>query len=125
MDTFLWVVEIVLAVVFTITGLVKVTQPRARMAAGPMPWAADVSDAQFRAIGVLELLGAAGLVLPRALGVATFLVPLAALGLALTMVGAFATHLRLGEVGRAAVPAVMFALAVFVAIGAMGSSQAL
>ena len=43
MDTALWVVQGLLAVVFLAAGLTKLTQPRAKMAAGPMPWAADVS----------------------------------------------------------------------------------
>jgi hypothetical protein len=71
---------------------VKLTQSREKMAAGPMSWAADASDAPFRAIGVLELAGAAGLVVPGLLGVAELPTPLAAVGLALTMAGAFATH---------------------------------
>jgi hypothetical protein len=53
-----------------LTGLTKLTPPREKLAAGPMSWAADVSDAQFRRIGVLELLGAAGLILPGVLGIA-------------------------------------------------------
>jgi hypothetical protein len=38
------------------------TAPRAKMAAGPMKWAADVTDRQFRTIGLLEVLGAIGLI---------------------------------------------------------------
>ena len=116
MDTVLWILQVLLAVLFTITGLTKLTQPREKLAAGMMSWAADVTDAQFRTIGVLELLGAAGLVLPGLLGVAHVLTPLAAAGLALTMVGAFLTHLRLGEIGRLAAPVVLFAIAVLVVI---------
>ena len=75
METTLWIVQVLLAVIFTLTGLTKLTQPRAKMAAGPMRWAADVSDAQFRLIGALEVLGAIGLILPAALGVAPMLTP--------------------------------------------------
>ncbi len=67
MDTALWITQPLLAATFLTTGLTKLTQPRATMAAGPMRWAADVSDAQFRTIGLLEVLGAFGLVLPAAL----------------------------------------------------------
>jgi DoxX-like family len=74
------------------------------MAAGPMSWAADVSDAQFRGIGALELLGAAGLTLPGVLGIVGVLTPLAAVGLALAMVGAFFTHARFGETERLTAP---------------------
>ena len=85
------------------------------MAAGPMACAADVTDAQFRTIGLLEVLGAIGLIL-QALGVGPILMPLAALGLALTMVGAIATHVGLGEINRLAPAIVLLALALFVAI---------
>src|SRR6188472_1234881 len=97
MHTTLWIVQVLLAVIFTVTGLTKLTQPRAKLAAGPMRWAADVSDAQFRLIGAVEVLGAIGLVLPAALHVAPILTPLAAAGLGLTMVGAILTHVRLDE----------------------------
>jgi uncharacterized membrane protein YphA (DoxX/SURF4 family) len=116
----LWIVQCALAAIFTVTGLIKLTQPREKMAAGPMSWAADVSDAQFRAIGVLELLGAAGLVLPGLLGVGGPLTSLAALGLALTMVGAILTHARLGETGRLAAPVLLLALALIVAVERIG-----
>ncbi len=117
MNTVLWIVQILLAGLFLITGLTKLTQPRLKMAAGPMRWAADASDRQFRAIGLLEVLGALGLILPGALGIAPGLLPLAAIGLALTMVGAIATHVRYKEVDRVGVPVVVLGLALFVAIG--------
>ena len=120
METALWVVQGLLAALFLATGLTKLTQPRAKMAAGPMHWAADVSDAQFRTIGVLEVAGAVGLILPAALGVAPLLSALAAVGLVLTMVGAIATHVRYGEINRLVVPVVTLALAVLVAIERFG-----
>jgi hypothetical protein len=120
MDTAVWVVQGLLAVVFLAAGLTKLTQPRAKLAAGPMPWAADVTDAQFRTVGLLEVAGAIGVVLPAALGVAPVLSALAAVGLALTMVGAVATHLRLGEASRIAVPLMVLVLAVLVAVERFG-----
>ena len=120
MDTVLWIVQILLAGLFLITGLTKLTQPRLKMAAGPMRWAADATDRQFRAIGLLEVLGGLGLILPGALGIAPGLLPLAAVGLALTMVGAIATHVRYKELDRVAVPVIVLGLALFVAIGYVG-----
>ena len=86
-----------------------------------MKWAADVTDGQFRTVGVLELVGAAGLILPTVLGIAPALVPLAGVGLALTMVGAIVTHVRLGENDRLAVPIVVLALALFVVVEGFGA----
>ena len=117
METALWTAQALLAAIFLATGLTKLTRPRARLAAGPMSWAAGVTDVEFRAVGLLEVLGALGLVLPGALGIAPLLTPLAAAGLALTMVGAIATHVRYKEVDRVAVPMVVLGLALFVAIG--------
>ena len=70
---------------------------------------------------MLELLGAAGPILPAVLGIAPTLVSLAAVGLALTMIGAIVTHLRLGETDRLAVPIVVLALALFVAVERFGA----
>ena len=111
METALWIAQALLAAIFLATGLTKLTQPRAKLAAGPMRWAADVTDGQFRTIGLLEVLGAAGLIRPAALGIAEVLTPLAAVGLALTMVGAVVAHVRHGEVNRLAVPIVLMGLA--------------
>jgi uncharacterized membrane protein YphA (DoxX/SURF4 family) len=121
METALWIVQVVLAAVFLATGLTKLTQPRAQLAAGPMSWAADVRDVEFRTVGLLEVLGAFGLVLPGALGVAPMLTPLAAVGLALTMIGAIVTHVRMGETDRLAVPLILLALTLFVAIERFGA----
>ena len=121
MDTALWIVQGLLAAIFLATGTTKLTQPRERLAAGPMGWAADVTDAQFRTIGLLEVFGAAGLVLPGLLGVAPALTGLAALGLALTMVGAIRTHLSMGEADRVAPAAMLLVLALLVAVERLGS----
>lgn len=120
METVLWIVQGLLAAIFIATGLTKLTQPRAKLAAGPMRWAADVTDAQFRAIGALEVFGAVGLILPAALGVVPILTAFAALGLVLTMVGAIAIHRRYGEMDRLAVPIVVLVLALVVAVERFG-----
>ena len=119
MDMALSIAQALLAAIFLITGTVKLTQPREKMAAGPMRWAADVTDAQFRTLGALEVLAAVALVAAAALG-APILTALAAAGLALTMIGAIATHARLGEANRIAVPAVLLLIALFVAVSVPG-----
>jgi len=79
MDPFLWVIQVLLAVVFAATGTVKLSQPRLALA-GRMHWVVDATDAQVKSIGALEILAAIGLVLPPLVHVATFLAPLAAVG---------------------------------------------
>ena len=120
METLLWVLQSLLCAVFLLTGATKLTQPRAKMAAGPMPWAAGLSDEQFRLIGAVEVLGAAGLVVPAALDIAPALTPIAATGLAATMAGAVATHVKLGEPDRAVPAAILLVAALFVAVERFG-----
>jgi uncharacterized membrane protein YphA (DoxX/SURF4 family) len=117
MNTALWIAEVLLGAIFLTTGTIKLTQPRTEMAAGPMHWAADVTDAQFRTIGALEVLGVLGLILASAID-APILTTLAATGLALTMVGAITTHARYGETERIPFPAALLVVTIFVAIAA-------
>ena len=117
MDTTLLIAEVLLGAIFLTSGTIKLTQPRRKMAAGAMRWAADVTDAQYRTVGALEVLGVLGLVLGAATG-APILTTLAATGLALTMAGAIATHARYGETERIAVPAVLLVVAIFIATAA-------
>ena len=61
------------------------------------------------------------MILPRALGVAPGLLPVAALGLVLTMIGAIMTHVHYGETERLVVPIVVLGLALFVAVERFGA----
>jgi uncharacterized membrane protein YphA (DoxX/SURF4 family) len=114
MNIALWVIQIVLAVLFGAAGLGKITQPREKLIAR-MEWAEDFTDGQVKAIGAVELLGAIGLVLPAATGILPWLTPLAAAGLAMTMVLAAVVHVRRKEMQLVPVNLVLAALAAFVA----------
>jgi hypothetical protein len=97
----------------------KSTQPKEKLAPR-LPWVEDFSVPTVRFIGVVEMLGAIGLILPAATGIAPILTPIAAAGLAVTMVLAAATHIRRKEPSGVAFNAVLFALAVLVAWGRFG-----
>jgi uncharacterized membrane protein len=114
-----WVLQVLLAVAFLLAGVGKVVQPREKLAAR-MGWVEDFSDTGVRTIGVLEILAGVGLLLPAVTGVATVLVPLAAVGLALLMVGAAITHRRRGELSYLPVNGVLLLLAVVVAWARFG-----
>ena len=120
MNVVLWIVAGVLAAAFLASGLMKLTQPRKKIIDSGMGWAEDVSDGAVKGIGALEVLGALGLILPAVFDVATVLVPIAATGLALVMVGAIVTHARRRENQMIVVNVVLLALAVFVAWGRFG-----
>ncbi len=119
MNAALWIASGALAVAFIATGLMKLTQSKSALQT-KVGWVEDYSPAQIKAIGALEILGAIGLILPGLLGVATFLAPVASLGLALVMIGAAVTHIRRGEWPLLLLNLVLFALAVFVAWGRLG-----
>ena len=120
MNIVLWVLAGLLASAFLGAGISKLVQPKAQLAAGSMAWVEDFDDRQIKGIGAVEVLGAVGLVLPAALGIAEYLTPLAALGLALTMVGAAATHLRRGEKNMVPVNILLGGLALFLAVMRFG-----
>ncbi len=109
-----------LAAAFLGAGLMKLGQPRKKLADSGMGWTEDFSDGAVKAIGALEVLGALGLILPAVFDVATVLVPIAATGLALLMLGAAATHARRKEPQMIVANVVLFALAAFVAWGRFG-----
>lgn len=120
MNLALWIVAIVLAAVFVGSGLMKQFVPKEKLVASGQGWAKDYSSSNIRLIGLAEILGAIGLVLPAAVHIAPILVPLAATGLVLVMAGAAVVHARRNEPMNVAVNLVLIALAVFVAWGRFG-----
>lgn len=118
MDTVLTVIQIVLALVFTGGALTKLTLPYARFTKFPFQeWATDFKPGHIRLIGVLEAFAAIGMIAPLFLPSLMLLAPLAALGIALVMAGAMATHLRRSEYLNMVGNAMWLGLALFVAYG--------
>lgn len=123
MNITLWILAILLCLVFLAAGLSKVAQPREKLIASGMGWVADVSPGAVKALGAVEALGAIGLVLPAAVNVAPILVAWAALGLAVTMLGAVVLHVRRCEVKTMAPSVILLLLAATVAWGRFGPYQ--
>ena len=119
MNVTLWIVAGVLAALFFLAGLMKATQPKEKLAEN-MGWVEDYSATQVKLIGIVEVLGAIGLVLPAIVGVAEILVPIAATGLAITMLLAALVHLKRKENQLIVVNIVLLALAAFVAVMRFG-----
>jgi hypothetical protein len=92
----LWVVQGLLAGVFLLTGTTKLVLPR-EVLEKRMHWAPSWPRWRIKMLGLAEAAGALGLVVPAATGVAPILSPIAALCLAVLMLGAAGTHRRLGE----------------------------
>lgn len=123
MNITLWIIAAVLAAVFVAIGMMKLTTPRERLIE-KLPTTADSTDLQTKAIAALEVLGGLGLILPAVFNIAPILVPIAATGLALMMVGAVIVHVRRGDGIRHALPAIVLGLlAVVVAVGRFGPER--
>ncbi len=120
MNIVLWVIAGLLAAAFAAAGLMKLAQPKAKLAASGMGWTEDFSDGAVKGIGALEVLAALGLNLPAVLGIAPVLVPLAAVGLALLMIGAAIIHARRSEQPMIGINVVLLILAAVVAWGRFG-----
>jgi hypothetical protein len=119
MNVFLWIVQAILAALFAMSGASKAIQQKDALAE-KYTWMHDVSQATVRFIGVAELLGAVGLIVPAGAGIAVVLTPVAATGLAVLMFLAAALHIRRREARGVWVCAVLLALAVLVAWGRFG-----
>lgn len=92
-----WIVAGVTALAFLAAGALKALRSKEQLAASGMAWTEDFNGPVIKLIGVAEVLGALGLVLPMATGIAPVLSPVAAVCLAVLMVGAAVVHLRRHE----------------------------
>ena len=108
----LWIVQGLLAALFLFAGGMKLIMPIDKLTAD-----VPLSGGLIRFIGVAEVLGAIGLILPSALRIAPGLTPLAACGLVVIMIGAVWITLSSIGVGSAVPPLVVGLLALFVAYG--------
>ncbi|TMR97861.1 DoxX family protein [Nonomuraea basaltis] len=91
-----WIIATLLAVFYLYAGGKKATQSQEQLQP-MMGWVDTVPMPLVRLIGVLELLGAAGLILPPLTGIASWLAIAAAIGLVLIQVGGIAVHVSRGE----------------------------
>jgi len=108
----LWIVQGLLALVFLFAGGMKLVLPLEQLT-GPMP----LPGLFVRFIGVAEVLGALGLILPGLLGIRPGLTPLAAVGLVIIMIGATVVTLVGRIIPAALISLVVGLLAAFVAYG--------
>jgi uncharacterized membrane protein YphA (DoxX/SURF4 family) len=109
----LWTVQVLLALLFIWAGAMKLIMPIELLTSGPV----SLPGAFLRFIGMAELLGGLGLVLPGALRIARGATPLAALGLVTIMTGATAITVQGGAIAPAVIPGVIAALTAAVALG--------
>src|SRR5215468_3753262 len=98
MDAVITVIQVLLGLLLTVGGLLKLALSYAKYTNLPgVAWSKDFKPQHIRLIGALEVSGGVGLIVPLLLHSLTMLTPLAAVGIALYMAGAMATHLRRSE----------------------------
>ena len=118
MNVFLWLLQVILGLMFLAAGGAKVSRPK-ELLQRQQAWMEDFSQGQVRVIGWLEILGAVGLIVPALTGFG-WLVPFAAIGIGLTMIGAIVVHARRGEYQSIAINVLVLVLAAVIIWGRFG-----
>lgn len=114
----LWTVQILLALVFVAVGFTKAVMPMEQLVANPnLTWVSDIPVWLVRFIGLAELAGGVGLILPALSRIQPWLTTLAAGSLALLMLLGALFHLGRGETSMMAPALLLLALSAFVAYG--------
>ncbi|MBN8582788.1 MAG: DoxX family protein [Anaerolineae bacterium] len=118
MNIALWVIQVLLAGMYGMAGSMKTFQPDKVRTNPQMTWAHDKQDGYIRFVGISELLGAVGLIIPALTGILPWLTPLAAVGLALIqLLAIFTVHLPKKEYQVIPVNVVLLVLAIVAAYG--------
>ncbi len=115
MNRALWVSQIFLAIAFLAQGFLKFGAPAGLPEM--LSWVYDITGPGAIAIGVIELAGAAGMILPGLIGIQPRLTPLAAAGFVVVMVGAIVFHIGRQEYVAITTNVLLLVLAAFVAYG--------
>lgn len=112
-NAILWTIQALLALSFLFAGGMKLMTPTAALArmAAPLP------VGLLRFIGLCEVTGALGMILPGVLRIRTYLTPVAASGFVIIMSGAVSASITMGRLGDATGPAILGLLAIVVAYG--------
>ena len=112
MNVALWIGQVLLALIFLFAGGMKLVMPIEELTAQmPLP------GLFVRFIGIVEVLGGLGVILPWLLGIWPGLTPLAAAGLVIIMIGATVLTLMLRDIVLALIPLGVGLVAAVVAYG--------
>ena len=116
LNIILWIAQVLLAGMFLMSGFMKVAQPIEELAK-MLPWASQVPEGLVRFIGISEVLGGLGLILPSLLRIKPALTVWAALGLATVMIFAAIFHASRGEFSAIGMNVILSLIALFIAWG--------
>lgn len=113
----LWVAQLLVAFTFLYSGVCKALLSEKKLVAMGQTGVEGLPTALIRFIGFAEILGVAGLILPRLIQVFPLLTPVAALFLAFIMPPAARIHYRRKEYKSVVLNSVLFMLCLFIAYG--------
>lgn len=116
MEIALWIVSGITALLYIVAGSTKAFTPKPKLAER-MPWSVDMSARTVKFIGLVEILGAIGLIVPVLTGIAPILTPIAAIGLVVIQVLSIILHVRRSEQKVLPFNVVLLVLAAFIAVG--------
>src|SRR5215203_369658 len=117
LNTALWISQILLAIVFGYSGLMKSTKTEKELVEMGQTGVENLSPETIRFIGIMEILGTVGIILPHLTGILPILTTLAAVGFGIIMVLASVVHFRRGEKTTALMNLFLLLLCAFVAYG--------
>jgi len=117
MSVFLWILQSLLAIIFLMAGGMKLLMPLEQLVSNGMAFVEDTPWWLVRFIGLAEIAGALGLILPAATKIKPRLTPLASASLTVVMFLAVCTHLVRAEYMMLGAPILLGLLAAFVAWG--------
>jgi len=120
MNTLLWILQIVLAIVFAGAGLVMLVKTRVDLSKMFGDWVDSIPASLLKLLGLAELAAAVGLVLPPLVGVFPLLTALAAAGLVIVMIGAIVIHAGRSEYQNVALNLTFAAMAGVIAFARLG-----
>jgi len=120
MNTLLWILQIVLALVFAGAGLVIMVKSRAGLSKMFGDWVDNIPPSLLKLLGLAEFAAAVGLVLPPLVGVLPVLTALAAVGVVIVMIGAVVIHVGRTDYPGLAMNVIIAAMAGLVAWARFG-----
>jgi len=112
----LWIVQGLLALVFLLAGFMKGFTPLERLKKN-MAWVGEVPAGLVRFVGIAEILGALGLILPKLTKIVPQLTIAAAIGLVLVMLSAAVFHATRKEYSNIGGNILLLLLAAFIVVG--------
>lgn len=115
METVVWICQGLLSFVFLYSGIHKSVFPEEKLVKSGQTGVEGLHPFLIKFIGITEIAGAVGIVVPWVLNIYSVLTPLSAAGFCVIMMLAAPVHFRRGEYGNVVINVVLFLLSLFVA----------